>query len=156
MEKESSMQKDYYEPLDPKPVNDTGEISSGATGMTNREQGGGENSMSERAGNVATAAQDKASEMGSKAQDTADEGLGRASEGLQRAADQMRQRSASEGIQGEVATKAADTMEKTAGYLREHDTDEVWSDIETFVKEHPVQAAVGGLVAGFVIGRILR
>ncbi|MCC6381518.1 MAG: hypothetical protein IT304_03370, partial [Dehalococcoidia bacterium] len=91
-----------------------------------------------------------------KVQEQADAGLDRAASGLQKAADQMRDRAGSEGLQGQVATKAADTMEKTASYLREHDTDEIWKDMESFVKDHPMQAAAGALVAGFVLGRLLR
>lgn len=157
MQKDSSMQKDYYEPLEPHPVNEGGQVPAGATGMHSREtEGGGGRSMSEQAGDVATKTQEKAQEMGSKMQEQADAGLDKAASGLQKAAEQMRERGGSEGLQGQVATKAADTMEKTAGYLRDHDTDEIWQDVESFVKEHPMQAAAGALVAGFVLGRLLR
>lgn len=164
------MQKDYYEPITPQPLNRSGEISSGSTGTTNPstttgEQQGG---ITEQAGQVATKAQEKAGEvaaigkekageLGHKAQEGADVGLDKAADGMQRAADQMRDRLATgDGVQAQVGTKVADTMERTAGYLREHDTTELWGDVETFVREHPMQAAVGALAAGFVLGRIVR
>jgi ElaB/YqjD/DUF883 family membrane-anchored ribosome-binding protein len=51
---------------------------------------------------------------------------------------------------------AASTMEKTATYVREHSTNEMLNDVETYVKEHPAQSVAGAVVAGFLLGRILR
>jgi ElaB/YqjD/DUF883 family membrane-anchored ribosome-binding protein len=47
-------------------------------------------------------------------------------------------------------------MEKTATYVREHSTNEMLNDVETYVKEHPAQSVAGAVVAGFLLGRILR
>ena len=73
------------------------------------------------------------------------------------AAERMRERADShEGMQADVATKAADAMDRTASYLKEHDSQELWSEVEAFVKEHPMQAAAGALFAGYMLGKIIR
>lgn len=101
-------------------------------------------------------AQEMASNAGQKAQDTADAGISRAASGLEKAADQMRDRMPGDGPAAQMGTKVADSLERTAGYLREHDSDQLWEDVETFVKEHPIQAAAGAAVAGFIVARMLR
>jgi ElaB/YqjD/DUF883 family membrane-anchored ribosome-binding protein len=55
-----------------------------------------------------------------------------------------------------MAEKAAMGMERTAGYLREHSTGDMTADIETYVREHPMQGVAAAVLAGFVIGRVLR
>jgi len=47
-------------------------------------------------------------------------------------------------------------MDRTASYLKEHDSQELWSEVEAFVKEHPMQAAAGALFAGYMLGKIIR
>lgn len=102
-------------------------------------------------------AQEKAVELGDKAQEKADEGMNKAAGGMESAADKLRERAEhSDGVTAQAGTKAADAMEKTAGYLREKDTTAVLDDVETYVREHPMQALAGAIVGGFVIGRVLR
>jgi ElaB/YqjD/DUF883 family membrane-anchored ribosome-binding protein len=126
--------------------------SSGSSGATTREGG-----ITEQAGDVAAKAQEKAGEVGGKVQDRADAGIDRAAEGIQQAAAGMRERFEDQGgMPGQVGTRVADGLERTAGYLREHDSAEMWSDAESFIKEHPLQACAGALVAGFFVGRVLR
>ena len=147
------MQKDYYEPL-------------GGTATETKT------SVADQAGDVAAKAQDKAEEMAGKAQDKAAElgstakdkamegaeaGRERAATGLQSAASSLRERGeSSEGLQAELSTKAADSLDKASTYLSEHDTGEMWEELERLIKEHPMQAAAGALAAGFFLGRILR
>ena len=101
--------------------------------------------------------QDKASNVGSKIQEQADVTRETAAGGLEKTADQMRDRLADKGgVQGQVGTKIADGLERTAVYLREHETEQIWNDVEKFVNEHPLQSAAGAAVAGFVIARVLR
>jgi ElaB/YqjD/DUF883 family membrane-anchored ribosome-binding protein len=47
-------------------------------------------------------------------------------------------------------------METAAAYLKEHSSDEIFKDLEVFVKEHPTQALVGAIFAGFLVGRMMR
>jgi ElaB/YqjD/DUF883 family membrane-anchored ribosome-binding protein len=88
----------------------------------------------------------------------ADVGKQKAASGLKSAAEQMRNRTSTEqeGTKDKVMSKTADTMDKSAQYLEDHEPKEMWDDFEKFVKEHPMQAAAGALVAGVIVGRILR
>ena len=87
----------------------------------------------------------------------ADAGLNKAAEGFETAAERLRNRAEDdEGVKSTIETKAAEAMDKTAGYLKEHDSSELVRDLENFVKAHPVQAAVGALAAGYLLGKIAR
>jgi ElaB/YqjD/DUF883 family membrane-anchored ribosome-binding protein len=87
----------------------------------------------------------------------ADKGMDKAAEGLGTAAEKMRSRAAEEsGVRSTVQEKAADAMDKTAVYLKEHDSQELMHELEEYVKTHPLQAAAGALVAGFVLAKIVR
>jgi ElaB/YqjD/DUF883 family membrane-anchored ribosome-binding protein len=69
----------------------------------------------------------------------------------------MRDRASSTGgVQAQVGERAADYMEKASTYLQDHDSQELWGEVEKFVKEHPMQAAAGALFAGFMLGRMMR
>ncbi|MCK9518739.1 MAG: hypothetical protein M0R74_06920 [Dehalococcoidia bacterium] len=152
------MQRDYYEPLDPQPINESGEIPHGQTGtavpVSGSEQ---QQSTQERAGEMKQRAQEQASNVATMARERSDQGMYKASEGLSSAAAQLREKGEQRGgKQAQVASKMADQLDRTSTYLRDHDTQQVWDDVERFVKENPMQAAAGALFAGFVLGRILR
>ena len=109
------------------------------------------------AADVKETAKEKAVQAGEKATEVADQAREKTAEGAQSAADTIREQTAGKGgIQETVGTTAADTMEKTATYLREHDTQTMLNDVETYIREHPTQAVIGAVAVGFVIGRILR
>ncbi len=106
---------------------------------------------------MAGKAQEKASAVTEKAQDRADAGIDKAAGSLEDAAQKLKDKSATtDGIPAQAGTKVAESMEKTAGYLREHDTSAILDDVEAYVKEHPLQAVAGAVVGGFLISRILR
>jgi ElaB/YqjD/DUF883 family membrane-anchored ribosome-binding protein len=112
--------------------------------------------VQEKAKETATRAQEKAQEVGQKAEQQADVAVDKTAEGLESTAQTVRERFATrDGVTGDVGMKAADTMERTAGYLREHDTAEIIDDVERYVREHPMQALAGAVVGGFLIGRLL-
>jgi uncharacterized protein YjbJ (UPF0337 family) len=93
----------------------------------------------------------------SKVQDGVEGGKDTMAGGIESAADMMRDKMpGGDGMVGKAGTKSADTLEKTAGYLRDHESGELWSDVEKYVKDHPASALVGALAAGFVLSRILR
>jgi hypothetical protein len=107
----------------------------------------------------------RAAEMGSEAKNAAQErvaaganaGMERAAEGLDSAAEKMRSRAQEdEGVRATLEGKAADAMDRTATYLKDHDSEQLMHDIEEFVRNHPLQAAAGALVAGYVLGKIVR
>lgn len=102
-------------------------------------------------------AQDRAGEMAAKAQEKADMGVDKAADSVASVAEKVREKAdQSSGIQAEAGTKVADTMEKTAGYLKNHDSAEILDDVEAYVKAHPMQALAGAVIGGFIIGKILR
>ena len=102
-------------------------------------------------------AREKAQQAGEKATKVADQARDKTAEGVQSAAETVREQAAGKGgIHETVGIKAADTMETTATYLREHDTQTMLNDIEAYVREHPTQAVIGAVAVGFVLGRMLR
>lgn len=113
-----------------------------------------ERSLSTLAGETASEAK---SALGEKLNSGADAGMNKAADGLGSAAEKMRTRAEEdEGIRATVEVKTADAMEKTADFLKTHDSRELMTDLEEFVKAHPLQAAAGALAAGYVIGKIVR
>jgi hypothetical protein len=106
---------------------------------------------------VTTKAREKASEYGQKAQEQADAGIDRAAGGMEKAADKLRSQALrEEGVRAQAGEKVADGIDKTAEYLREHDTQAILDDVEKYVRRHPVQAIAGAVVGGFVLARVLR
>jgi hypothetical protein len=140
---------------------------------------GGMRDLSEQAGDraeeISAAAQDKAQEYGQKAEDfgaraqgtaqqygekaqeQADKAREQTAGGMERAAEMVRERTeGSSGMQAQVGAKAADTLDNASIYLKSHNTTEIWNDVEVYAKEHPGQALAGAILAGFLLGRILR
>jgi ElaB/YqjD/DUF883 family membrane-anchored ribosome-binding protein len=110
-----------------------------------------------REGDMGEQARERTQQVGEQARERAEQGRERAAGGMASAAEKLREQSEGQsGMRAEVGTKAADTMERGASYLREHDTQEIVDDVEKYVREHPMQALAGAVVGGFIIGRILR
>ena len=105
--------------------------------------------------NIGARAQDAAAQARDKASEVAEAGEERAADGMDRAAAVLREHSDSIPAGG-VAVKAADGMERGADYLRSHETGEMWSDVENYVRDHPVMGIAGSVAAGFLVGRLLR
>lgn len=137
-----------------------GQQQQSGQSMQDKARDGG-SSMQDKAMDTASTMQDKAMETAStmqeKAMSGADAGIDRAAQGLSTAAERMRERSdTDDGARAAIETRAADAMEKTADYLSNHDSKELMQDIEDYVRQHPIQAAVGALAAGYVLGKIVR
>lgn len=115
--------------------------------------------MKERAGQVADQAREKAGEFAHQATDAVDARRDQASETMHTAATQIRERG--ESLPGgerttEMASMAADKVEATSAYVREHDVQDMMSDLETLVRNHPTQSIVAAAAVGFLVGRMLR
>jgi hypothetical protein len=92
-----------------------------------------------------------------KAKEQVEVGMDKAAEGLESTAGRIKSMSSeSDGKPAQAGVKLAEGMEGAATYLKEHSSDEVLKDLEVFVKEHPTQALVGAIFAGFLVGRIMR
>jgi ElaB/YqjD/DUF883 family membrane-anchored ribosome-binding protein len=102
-------------------------------------------------------AQEKAQEYGAKAQEQAEHAREQSAGGMERAAEMLRDKTeGANGMPAEAGAKAAETLDSASGYLRSHDTREIWNDVEVYAREHPTQALAGAVVTGFLLGRILR
>ena len=146
---------------------DTGYGRSTADGSFGREKemsnsGSGEPaSMMDKAREQMAPGMDKAKEQIEggieKAKDQADAGMDKAAEGLESTADRIKSMAGEgEGMPAQAGTKLAEGMETAATYLKDHSSDELLKDLEGYVKEHPTQALVGAIFAGFLVGRIMR
>ncbi|HEX2281235.1 MAG TPA: hypothetical protein VHG52_05670 [Thermomicrobiales bacterium] len=122
--------------------------------------------VKERAGQAADQARDKADQAREKAgqvahqaTDAVDARRGQASDAMDTAATQLRERG--QNLPGgertaEMASMAADKMEMTSEYVREHDVQDMMTDLEKLVRAHPTQSLVAAAAAGFLVGRMLR
>jgi ElaB/YqjD/DUF883 family membrane-anchored ribosome-binding protein len=92
-----------------------------------------------------------------KAREQVDARLGPSAAQLEHTAGRLREVTGDkEGFEREVGEKLAESMETTAGYLKEHSSEEIVHDLESYVKKHPAQALIGAVFAGFLFGRMIR
>ncbi len=61
----------------------------------------------------------------------------------------------SERVSG-IGHGAAEKVEATAQYVREHGPREMMSDVEAFARKHPGKSLLAVAVVGFLAGRALR
>jgi ElaB/YqjD/DUF883 family membrane-anchored ribosome-binding protein len=107
------------------------------------------------AGKMADQARNNTGEMANQAKERAKVVKDQAADGLERAAQVAHQRaSESGGMPAEAGTKVANVMEDTAQYLRTHDSNDIWGDLASSVRRHPIQALAGALVGGFLLGKL--
>jgi ElaB/YqjD/DUF883 family membrane-anchored ribosome-binding protein len=116
----------------------------------------------DRASDVRDRVQDTAEQVRQHAEDASHEAADRVDSAMTSTGDRLhdaartiRERAPS-GQVGEVADKAADALEQGGDYLRRSDVSAVRSDLETIVREHPIQALAVGFGVGFMIARSLR
>jgi len=129
-----------------------GDSQSGGTGPTN---------IVDKAKDQIEPGMDKAKEQLEggidKAKEQVDAGMDKAAEGLESTAERIKSMAGEgEGMPAQAGVKLAEGMEGAATYLKEHSSDEIFKDLEVFVKEHPTQALVGAIFAGFMVGRMMR
>jgi len=111
----------------------------------------------EKIAEVGAQARDKASELGRTAVDKLDQSRESAAGGLQSTAASLRStgQSGSQGI-ANMANKAADSLEQTAQYMREHDVRGMVGDVEQVVRRNPGPALIAAAAVGFLLGSALR
>ena len=107
----------------------------------------------------ATKAKEKVQEAGRNVQSKIDETRTPAADKLQSAASALHEKAGSlpggETVAG-LAHGAADRMQATADYVRDHDVQRMISDVEAFVRRRPGQSLLAAAAVGFLIGRGLR
>jgi hypothetical protein len=99
----------------------------------------------------------QAREMGRSAVEKLDQGRESAAEGLRSTADSLRS-GAQTGTQGvtNLANRAADSMEQTAQYMREHDVRGMVGEMEKMVRRNPGPSLIAAAAVGFLLGTALR
>ena len=129
-----------------------------STGARQAKIGGTENEASrDTVSNLKENVKNKASEVGQRVSEAIEEKKTAAADALSDTASKLHE-SARNFPGGErvssVAHRAADTIEQTSHYIREHDTTTMMQDVGDFVKRYPTQAIVGAAVLGFLAGRM--
>ena len=108
---------------------------------------------------IATQAKDKGHAVAQAAADTIDQHRGSAARVLTTAASTIHD-GATRLPGGEAVTRlteaAAEEIDATAQYLREHTTQQMMSDLKQFVRRHPGASVVGAAVVGVLVGRGFR
>jgi ElaB/YqjD/DUF883 family membrane-anchored ribosome-binding protein len=122
-----------------------------------------EESMVERVksavSDTAEKAQDKVEEVGRTVQGNIDENRGPAADKLQDVASTLHEKA--DSLPGgekvaNLAHSAADKVEATAEYVREHDVQDMMADVENFVRKHPGQSLVAAAAVGFLLGKAFK
>lgn len=108
-------------------------------------------SVSDKVGERAGEARERAGEMVEERRDDAANALERAANRMHDNADGM-----SSGVGSQVVGGAAEQTERAADYIRSHGAGDVMSDMESYVRDHPMQGLAAAVAAGFVVGRMLR
>lgn len=127
-------------------LNDTSS-TSGGTGGTDST------SLSDAASNVA-------GEAGKTIEQTAADGMSQVSDILRQVADAARQ--ASQNLQteqpqvGRFISAGADKLDEAASYVGQHRPSEMMDGAQSFARRQPAVVIGGGLVAGLLLGRVLR
>lgn len=113
----------------------------------------------EKAAEVVSTARDKAGEMTQTATEAVDARRDQTAQAMDSAATQLREHGKSlpggERTTG-IASMAADKVEATSTYIREHEVQHMMTDLEALVRKHPAQSLVLAGVAGFLVGRMTR
>ncbi|MCU1237162.1 MAG: Late embryosis abundant protein [Candidatus Solibacter sp.] len=105
---------------------------------------------------AASQAKNKVADLGRTAAEKIDNNRQAAAGGLQDAASTLREKADSlpggEKVSN-LAHSAADKLNATAEYVREHDVNSMVADLEQLVRNNPGPALLGAAVIGFLVGR---
>jgi ABC-type transporter Mla subunit MlaD len=108
---------------------------------------------------IATKTKDKATSVAQAAVDTVDQNRGAAARVLANAASTIRDSAphlpGGEGVT-RLAKAAAEEIDTTAQYVREHNMQQMIADLKQFVTRYPAAAVVGAAVMGVLVGRGFR
>lgn len=112
---------------------------------------------------TAEEARNRMDEVASEAEDRANRGMREAADRLEDTAsradefaDERLQGGGMKGRAGEALHSGARAAEQGADYLRSHDLTDLRDQLETQVRERPVQTLLAALAVGWLAGKILR
>lgn len=97
----------------------------------------------------------KASEVGDAAASKVDSAMTATGEQMSTLAQTVRE-NAPEGKVGEVASKAADALDRGGEYLQVADLQMVRGDLERVIREHPIESLLVGVGLGYLVARATR
>ena len=97
----------------------------------------------------------KAAEVGDAAASKVDSAMTATGEQMSTLAQTVREK-APEGKAGEVASKAADVLDRGGEYLQTADLQMVRGDLERVIREHPIEALLVGVGVGYLVARATR
>jgi ElaB/YqjD/DUF883 family membrane-anchored ribosome-binding protein len=120
----------------------------GGTGIVESHTG----SASGRIGSV----KDRATEMGRNAEQSVNRGMQTAADKLQRTASSLRSNAPADNKVGQMANRAADSIEHAASYMRDHDVRDVMTDVEGAVRRNPGPSLAVAAAFGFLLGMAIR
>ena len=112
--------------------------------------------LGEKVSDSVSQVKETVSNLGTAAANKIDEGREAAAGGLKKAATAMHENAG--GFSGgdkltNLAHSAADVLDTTADYMRDHNTSRMMADVTTVVKNNPGASLVAAAVVGFLIGR---
>jgi ElaB/YqjD/DUF883 family membrane-anchored ribosome-binding protein len=132
---------------------DSGSTGSSAADMASTAKDKAQQVTSE----VGSKAQQVTGEMGNKVQGTADQGMDKAASGLGQAAEMLRsQGEQRSGAVGSAATRTADTLENASQYLRQANTDQAMTDLESLIRRKPTESLLVAAGLGYLLSRIVK
>jgi ElaB/YqjD/DUF883 family membrane-anchored ribosome-binding protein len=101
-------------------------------------------------------AKQKTAEVTSAAADKASDAMTTAGDQISNLAQTVREKAPAEGRAGEIATNAAEALERGGRYLQQADPTMVRGDLERVIREHPIEAMLVGLGVGYLLARSMR
>jgi ElaB/YqjD/DUF883 family membrane-anchored ribosome-binding protein len=101
-------------------------------------------------------ARQKTADVTANASDKATDVMSTAGDKMTTLAQTVRDRAPVEGRAGEVATNAAETLERSGRYLQEADPQMVRMDLERLIRQHPIESMLVGLGVGYLLARTMR
>jgi len=110
---------------------------------------------SKDAGEIVDDARAKAAEVGDAAANKVDSAMTATGEQMSTLAQTVRE-NAPEGKAGEVASKAADVLDRSGEYLQTADLQMVRGDLERVIREHPIESLLVGVGIGYLVARATR
>ena len=140
------------------PGQSSGTGSSGGSGTGSSGGGGGTAArMKEDASQKISGAKEKVAEFGRKAADSIDAQRTPAANALDRSAAALQQTGDKvSGAVGGAVRATGDKLKAGADYLRENDLQTMMTDVNDLVKRYPGQSLAAAVVAGFLLGRVIR
>jgi hypothetical protein len=114
--------------------------------------------VSDKLFDAASQVKSKASDLGRLAADKIDGNRDGAADGLESAGTSLHAKA--DSLPGgpkvtRAAHAAADSLNSTAQYIREHDVASMMADVKRLVKNNPGPALLGAAILGFVLARTL-